>query len=174
LGDLHKLVGQLIERYPWEEFEAVWFVLTGRAPWVAPLSWQARGSGVVWSFEHQFITIKVEPWVSEETLQRTYREAQLQLLQGDNRPAKDKQVKLLRFVTSRTDPTTLTPNKRARMAKELLAKWDEQNPDDAYGRDTRRFWRDYDRSLRLIAQPISAAKERQRQKELRKQRRRGI
>ena len=136
------------------------------------LAGQRIGGSLV--VRHQFITIKVEPWVSEETLQRTYREAQLQLLRGDNRLAKDKQVKLLRFISSRTDPTTLTPNKRARMAKELLAKWDEQNPDDAYGRDTRRFWRDYDRSLRLIAQPISAAKERQRQKELRKQRRRGI
>ena len=64
MGDLHKLVGQLIERYPWEGFEAIWFVLTGKTPLVAPLSWQVRGSGVVWSFEHQFITIKVEPWVS--------------------------------------------------------------------------------------------------------------
>jgi hypothetical protein len=95
-------------------------------------------------------------------------------LKGDNRPAQDKQVKLLRFITSRTDPTTLTPKKRAQIAKELVAKWDEENPDNAYKRNTRRFWRDYDRSLQLIAQPIAAAEERQRQRKLRKRRRTGI
>jgi hypothetical protein len=65
----------------------------------------------------------------------------------------------------------LLPKKRARIAKELVAEWDEENPENAYGHDTRRFWRDYDRSLQLIAQPISAAEARQRQKELRKPRR---
>ncbi len=181
LGELHKCVQELIRRYPWWEPEAVWFVLTGDTPWVEPVSVQARGTqsdvpapaslyearhgGVIYGqFERQFVTIKVEPWVSEETVRRTYREAQVRLLQGDNRPAKNKQLRLFRFVSARTDPFTLYEKERARAARELVPEWDRENPTDTYGNDTRRFWRDYDRALLLIARPIAAAEDRGRQR----------
>ena len=163
---------ELIRWYPWWESEAVWFALTGDTPWVSPVTLQARGSGRSGLFEHQFITIKAEPWVSEETIRRTFREAQVRMLQGDNRPVKDKQTKLFRFVSARTNPYGMYREERAKVAKTLIAEWDRENPDDAYGSDTRRFWRDYDRSLLLIARPIAAAEQRERERESRERRRR--
>ena len=102
--------------------------MTGVIPWVAPVSWQGRGSGSTDRFERQFVTIKVEPWVSEETVRRTYREAQVRMLHGDNRPVKNKQLDLFRFVSSRTDPSTLYGRERARVAKELVPEWDRVHP----------------------------------------------
>ena len=61
---------------------------------------------------------------------------------------------------------------RAKVAKMLVSEWDRENPDYAYGSDTRRFWRDYDRSLLLVALPMAAAKQRERERESRERRRR--
>ena len=169
LGELRSRVRKLILRYPWQESEATWFVLTGETPWIAPVTLQARGVGTRGMFERQFVTMKVEPWVSEETVRRTYREAQVRMLRGDNRPAKSKQLDLFRFVSSRTDPFALHGKERARAARELVPEWDRENPDDAYGTDTRRFWRDYDRALELIAQPMRAAKRREKERRRRAQ-----
>ena len=167
LWELRERVQKLILRYPWQESEAAWFLLTGETPWVAPVTLQARGVGIDGMVERQFVTIKVEPWVSEETVRRTYREAQVRMLRGDNRPAKSKQLDLFRFVSSRTDPFTLYGKERARAARKLVPEWDRENPDDAYGTDTRRFWRDYDRAVELIAQPMSAAKRRENERQRR-------
>jgi hypothetical protein len=172
LGELRNLSDKLARGYPWWESETGWFVLTGATPWVAPVTLQARGLGHDDLFERQFVTIKVEPWISEETIRRTYREAQIRLLQGDNRRIKQKQVRLFRFVSARTDPYGISREERANAAKALISEWDQENPSDAYGTDTRRFWRDYDRSLLLIAQPISAGEQRGRERSSRERRRR--
>jgi hypothetical protein len=66
LGNLHDIVSRLIQRYPWEEQDAVWFVLTGETPHMAPLTWQARwfGGGISEdSYSYGFVTLKIEPWV---------------------------------------------------------------------------------------------------------------
>jgi hypothetical protein len=172
LGELRKLTDSLVQRYPWWESETVWFVLTGTTPWVAPVSVGARGTGQAGIFERQFVTIKAEPWISEATILRTYREAQVRLLQGDNRPTKDKQTRLFRFVSSKTDPYGLNKKERTKIAKRLISEWDKENPDDAYGSDTRRFWRDYDRAVLQIAQPMRASAQRERERTKREHRRR--
>ncbi len=86
------------------------------------------------------------------------------MLRGDNRPAKSKQLDLFRFVSGKTDPFTLYGRERAKVTKTLVPEWDQRNPADAYGADTRRFWRDYDRALELIALPMAAAKRRERER----------
>jgi hypothetical protein len=172
LGELRNLSDKLARGYPWWESETVWFVLTGATPWAAPVTLQAQGLGHDDLFERQFVTIKVEPWISEETMGRTYREAQIRLLQGDNRRIKQKQIRLFRFVSARTDPYGIYREERAKTAKALIAEWDQDNPSDAYGTDTRRFWRDYDRARLLVALPIEAAEQRERERVSRERRRR--
>ncbi len=102
----------------------------------------------------------------------TYREAQVRMLHGDNRPIRNKQLDLFRFVPSKTDPSTLCGRERARVTKELVSEWDQVHLEDTYDGDTRRFWRDYDRAVRLIALPLEAAEQRERKRKPRERLRR--
>jgi hypothetical protein len=165
LGDLHDKVSRLIQRYPWEEPDAVWFVLTGNTPWVAPLTWQFRGvgSGIGEdSFRYGFITLKIESWMPPEVVQRVYSDIQ-RGLHGERRARRleEKSLKLLRFVTERMDPLTLTDEERKmtprqlrrRRGPRLVAAWDRENPKHPYEGNTWKFWRDYDRIRQAVVSP---------------------
>jgi hypothetical protein len=153
LGDLHDKVARLIKRYPWEEPDVVWYVLTGETPWVAPLTWQFRGTGSpldLWSYG--YITLKVEPWVSASVVERVYSDLQHQLLGKDNKRVGKKNRELLRFVISRMKSDGSLPK-----ARELVKEWDRTNPQWRYGHEdteqVRRFRRDYNLARRLLAAP---------------------
>jgi hypothetical protein len=153
LGDLHDKVARLIKRYPWEEPDVVWYVLTGETPWVAPLTWQFRGTGSpldLWSYG--YITLKVEPWVSASVVERVYSDLQHQLLGKDNKRVGKKNRELLRFVISRMKSDGSLPK-----ARELVKEWDHANPQWRYGHEdtqqVRRFRRDYNLARRLLAAP---------------------
>lgn len=153
LGDLHKLVSRLIRRYPWEESDAVWFVLTGETPWVAPLTWQFRGTGGgldSWSYGR--ITLRVEPWVPAQIVKQVYSSVQHQLLGKDNKRVGKKNRELFRFVIGRMGPGGSLPK-----ARELVKEWDRENPQWRYGHDdtnqVRRFRRDYNLARRSLAAP---------------------
>jgi hypothetical protein len=164
LGALHKAVGELIQQYPWEEPDAVWFMLTGEVPWVVPVSWQARWFGREQtissfrkeedSFSYGFITLKVEPWVSPESVQQIYREAQ-RSLRGEHRSRRleDKSLKLLQFVIERVNVADLSLRERRKLAPELVAAWDKENPKHRYEGDTWKFWRDFNRIRRAVLSP---------------------
>jgi hypothetical protein len=165
LGALHTAVGKVIQQYPWEEADAVWFILTGEVPWVVPVTWQARwfgGDRTISSFREEeesfsygFITLKVEPWVSPQSVKQIYSEAQ-RSLRGEQRSRRleNKSLKLLEFVNERANPADLSsPKGRERLASELVSAWDEKNPKDAYGSNTRKFWRDFNRARRAVLAP---------------------
>jgi hypothetical protein len=153
LGDLHDKVSRLVKRYPWEEADATWFVLTGETPWVAPLTWQFRGIGSsLGSWRYGYITLKVEPWVSADVVGRVYSDLQHKLLGKDNREVREKNRELFRFVTDRMNPDGFLPR-----ARDLVKQWDEAYPDWHYGHDdteqVRRFRRDYNLARRLLTAP---------------------
>ncbi len=155
LGDLHDKVSRMIRRYPWEEPDAVWFVLTGETPWVPPLTWQFRGTGPgLDSWSHGCITLKVEPWVSASVVKRVYSDAQHSLLGKDNKRVGEKNRELFRFVIGRMGQGGSLPK-----ARELVGKsgGDRLYPQWRYGySDTdqvRRFRRDYNLVRRLLAAP---------------------
>jgi hypothetical protein len=157
LGYLHKQVGLLLKDYPWFESDAVWFMLTGEVPWVVPVTWRARARGTRTissdSFSHGFITLTVEPWISADTVRRTYQDIQKGLLGGDNQPTRPKGRTLFSFVTEKIGPAPLSPKEKRHVAPELVAEWDKRHPQWAYGEDTRTFWRDYNLARRQITSP---------------------
>ena len=153
LGDLYDKVSRLIQRYPWEEPDAVWFVLTGETPWVAPLTWQFRATGPghdLWSYG--CITLKVEPWVSASVVERVYSDLQHRLLGKDNKRVGEKNRELFRFVIGRMRPDGSLPK-----ARELVKEWDHEYPQWRYRYDdtqqVRRFRRDFNLARRLLAAP---------------------
>jgi hypothetical protein len=152
LGDLHNKVSRLIKRYPWEELDAVWFVLTDETPWVAPLTWQFRGIGEDDSWRYGYITLKVEPWVSASVVARVYSDLQHQLLGKDNKRVGEKNRELFCFVIARMKPDGSLPK-----ARELVKEWDDAYPQWRYGHEdteqVRRFRRDYNLARRLLAAP---------------------
>ncbi len=153
LGVLCDKVTRLIQRYPWEEADATWFVLTGETPWVAPLTWQFRGIGAGFdSWNYGYITLKVEPWVSASVVERVYSNVQHQLLGKDNKRVGEKNRELFRFVIVRMKPDGSLPR-----ARELVKEWDHEYPQWRYGHDdiqqVRRFRRDYNLVRRLLAAP---------------------
>jgi hypothetical protein len=157
LGYLHKEVGRLLKDYPWFEPDAVWFMLTGEVPWVAPLTWRARirepetalGDG----FRHGFITLTVDLRVPGETVRQVYQEVQKGLLGGDNRPIGPKSCTIFSFVNERVGPTPLPPKEKRRVGRELVQAWDKRYPQWAYDGDTRTFWRDYNLARTQLAFP---------------------
>jgi hypothetical protein len=159
LGDLHREASRLIQRYPWEEADAVWFMLTGKTPWVAPLTWQARwfGSGdedEEDSFRYGFVTLKVEPWVDPKLVWKVYTDIQRGLRGGRrNRRLETKSLELLRFVNERVDVAGLSRAERRRVAPGLVAAWDKAHPDDAYDGNTREFWKAYHRARQVVMSP---------------------
>jgi hypothetical protein len=157
LGSLHEIVSRLIQRYPWEEQDAVWFVLTGETPQVAPLTWQARwfGSGI-WedSFSYGFVTLKIEPWVDPKLVWKVYSEIQRGLRNGRrNRRLGSKSLELLQFVNERVNVANLSRAERREEAPRLVAAWDRAYPDDSYDGNTREFWKAYHRARQAVMSP---------------------
>lgn len=151
LGLLHDLSGALAARYAWEENEATRFVLTGLTPRVRPLTAQhaIHGDSEGDEFSYAFITLKVVPWLSGQAVKDAYISVQRDSILGhQSRRLSDKNLKLLRFVVERTDPTGPKPK-----GKELVKEWDLENPQWAYGTDTRTFWRDYNRARNAVISP---------------------
>jgi hypothetical protein len=157
LGDLNKIVSRLIQRYPWEEPDTVWFVLTGETPQVAPLTWQARwfGSGIGEdSFRYGFVTLKIEPWVDPKLVWKVYTDIQRGLRNGRrNRRLESKSLELLRFVNEQVNVANLSRGERRKKGSELVAAWDKENPDDSYNGNTREFWKAYHRARRAVMSP---------------------
>jgi hypothetical protein len=157
LGNLHDIVSRLIQHYPWEEQDAVWFVLTGETPPVAPLTWQARwfGSGM-WedSFSYGFVTLKIEPWVDPKLVWKVYSDIQRGLRNGRrNRRLGSKSLELLQFVNERVNVANLSRAERREEAPRLVAAWDRANPDDSYDGNTREFWKAYHRARQAVMSP---------------------
>lgn len=173
LGALRDLGAYLTKRYRgWRANYATRFVLTGEAPEIRPLVVERQGST---------ITMHVESWIYASSVQNAYRsELQFSEWQGKrygsgrssrwNRRISDKNLKLLQFVTECID----SRRRRPQDGKALVAEWDaqewvrewdaqkevEENPRkrDSYKGDTRRFWRDYNRVLHLVASSASGRK----------------
>jgi hypothetical protein len=156
LGSLRKICKQLVKAHPWDVDEAAWFVLTGEAPWVPPISARINHSGVLGSsVGYSTISLTFQPCVPADTVESVCRQAQRRVLDGDNQRIREKNLKLLRFVTERADAKGNLPAGRA-LVEEWDKKWSNKRPDWCYGSDTRTFWRDFRRAERIVTNSRSA------------------
>jgi len=112
LGDLSRW---LAARYPWEQKDAAWFVLTNEPPDVISLAFSRDPT------RHTF-TLTFAPWVSEDTILRSYRSA----CKGDAKLPTEKSLAVLRFV----DEHTLA-GEEPQWAS-LTGLWNEQHPEMTY------------------------------------------
>ena len=183
LEKLRRVSQKLAERYLWQGAQATMFVLTGEIPARPSLrvSYERRGADVgsrAVKVSQGMVTLEVAPWVSAKTVHRAFRAAQSRILDRDNRPIKEKNLKLFRFVTERLEPTGLFEDGEPRFppgeegmtedesikhgafekkptGRELVREWDAlpwvQKNQWAYGENTGRFWRDYKHTKLRIA-----------------------
>jgi hypothetical protein len=183
LHTLRRLSEKLTKRYLWEDAQTTMFVLTGEIPARPPLrvSYEWKGAGVgsrALKVSQGVVTLEVAPWVSAKTVNRAYRIAQKRILRRDNRPIKEKNLKLFRFVTERLEPTGLFEYGKPQFppseewmtedelikhgdfekkptGRELVREWDAlpwvQKNQWTYGENTGRFWRDYKHTKLRIA-----------------------
>ena len=129
LDELRELGAWLSQRYPWNETDAVWFVLTGRPPRVNPLRCHADIRRHR-HYSRAMITLEVEPWVSVETVERAYRFCQQQLLKGpgrtgDNRKSSEKSLAVFEFVVGQIDDHGNSPS-----WPKLLETWNRTHSSD--------------------------------------------
>jgi hypothetical protein len=103
---LLRLAEKLSRFYPWEEGDALWFVLTGYAPPVralevtitAPL-FATPGSHVPSTAR---IAVTAHAWVGAEQAEGAFRDAQRQLLGGDtSSPRDERTLEVVKFVARR-------------------------------------------------------------------------
>lgn len=100
LEKLSRLAKRLSSAYRWREDAAEWFVLTGEAPYVQPLS--VTGSEYVNIEDHYpnaaRISMTPEAWVDTKDVERVYRDVQCQVLGGDNRKKAKRTPEAVLFV----------------------------------------------------------------------------
>lgn len=146
LADVHQLATKLVRHFPWAEAQATWFLLTGAVPLIDPLtlSWKWHSG---WRNSYACMTLKVEPWVSADSVLKLYRDAQRKMLGRDNRPHELRNLTLLHFVIDHTAEDGTRPTWQA-----LMTKWNREHPGWAYT-DLRLFARDYARTELAIAVP---------------------
>ena len=136
----------LARRFPWQQQQAAWFVLTDVVPTVSPLRLsvvrQATRDHI-----HFRVVLEVEPWASADAVQRAYRRAQRDVIGGDNRPLGPRSLALFRYLTSQMDSDGILPAWRP-----LMSAWNSEFPDWRY-QEVRLFARDSKRALMALLGP---------------------
>ena len=160
LGYLDHQAQRLLGHYPWFDGDAVWFLLTGEVPYVAPMTMRAKVKGYSTfgpypetDFNYGLVTLTIEPWISADTVERVYREIQRQFLGKANRPLEEKNRRLFAYVCEKVGVLSMHPTEKRKLGKVLVAEWDRLHPEWSYGEDTRTFWRDYNLARKHITTP---------------------
>jgi hypothetical protein len=99
LQRLYKVATELCRHYPWEAQDAVWLILTGKAPWVPPLTAHVRGPDLVRN--HGTITITAAHWVPKDAVGKFYAEQLKSRVDSAPTPSV-RRLTLFRFVVERS------------------------------------------------------------------------
>ncbi len=148
-GRLLELSRSLSGHYPWQTWEAVWFVLTNEPPLLPPVQAGMKfwGSQPGAKYRRTVLTLAVEPWLSARSQKRVFRAYQRKMLGARNRELHLKSLELFVFVKAREGRLG-----RVRLWRDLMGEWNRCHPEWAYG-EYNNFSRDYARVQRALLFP---------------------
>jgi len=135
-----RLAALLSKSYEWTEEDMVWLVLTGGVPQPRTLTMRVHFGG-----GGARIDMAMPPWISAETVEKNYRNAQRQILIKSNHALSLRRLAVLRFV----EAATRIDGKRPPFPQ-LLAQWNEQHPAWRY-QDYRGLAQAYRETLKQVA-----------------------
>jgi hypothetical protein len=164
---LHRLAADLCRRYPWEPQDAAWYILTGEAPWVPPLT--AHIKTMYPPTSHGAITIKAAHWVPKDAVSKFYAELKAQYVESASTPS-SRRLALFRFVVERSrgksqwEPLNPRGTKEERVTqvhvkgldippwRSLQAQWNEQYPPEHewHYNDPRNLRRDFQKAFTAL------------------------
>ncbi len=160
LDELITLSDTLAQRIGCYQQVAALFILTGNPPSIRPISVEgdtSRRFGT-YSFHKGTITMKIQPWVSPDSVLRTYRKLQQHEFGHSYRPTpSSRQLELFRFITQEltitrnSNPTWDDIVERPKW-RELFERWNRSHPDDQYTQLSI-LERDYARAEKSILLP---------------------
>src|SRR5829696_2878751 len=135
-----RLADRLSKSYEWTEEDMVWLVLTGGVPEPRTLTMRVHFGG-----GGARIDMAMPPWISAETVEKNYRNAQRRILIKSNHALSLRRLAVLRFV----EAATRIDGKRPPFPQ-LLAQWNEQHPAWRY-KDYRGLAQAYRETLKQVA-----------------------
>lgn len=128
LDELRRLGELLTSVYGWRREDAIWFVLTGEAPYMNPLEVNASLlTGYPQSPPVSTITLEVAPWMPVDSIERTYREIQQQVLKGDSSKGNIKEPRILAVFHFVTEQTRVHGEQLG--CQTLFDRWNEKYPE---------------------------------------------
>lgn len=121
--EIRDVAVKLVESFPWDEEDAAAFLVTGTPPPIHPLRVEFQKWQVKAGFENVFLSLRVQPWVSVETVSRTIRHLRRRLVTPTGRPPSQRAREVVEFVNSRTEPDGKRPAWPA-----LQDSWNKTHP----------------------------------------------
>ncbi len=128
LDELSRLARRLSGAYRWREDAAKWFVLTGDAPYVQPLSVTVSEHVSIEDYYPNTarISLTAEAWVDAKDVERVYRDVQRQVLGGDNRKKANRTLEAVLFVAQQIK------EHGAEAWSKRVERWNEAHPGRRY------------------------------------------
>ncbi len=103
IGDIQKAAGIFTYGYDWEEPDAIAFIMTGDSPRTDAISvkepWSL--SGIKYDHLHFTITLRIEPWVSANSVKRAYQRCRRTFTEKQGPPLSETSLALFDFVEER-------------------------------------------------------------------------
>jgi hypothetical protein len=161
LQRLYKVATELCRHYPWEAKDAVWLILTGKAPLVPPLTARVVGPDLVRN--HGTITITTAHWVPKDAVGRFYAELKGKLNSAPT--PSPRRLAVFRFVVENSSGIDRWESSEPGKAKDvrvqgldtprwrsLHAQWNKTYPagDEWHQRDVRHFYRDFTEASKAL------------------------
>ena len=167
LGGLQRIGKRLSDKHPWQQDQAVHFVLTGAPQLASTLRSKTQHSfnkGVkAHKYNSKSITLEVEHWVPADEVARAYRKMQREAHEGGKtRKPSDRNIAVFQHVVNLSYVRVKSANENlARLAtpkwRDMLRLWNRERPlgskwhyEDEHGKGVQRFHRDFGRGQRTV------------------------